>query len=88
MTGDHHGRGAGQATLLVRAADPILGTHRQVWTELADVTSPARYRRVLAWLAGAMEQVFLGDLFPGIIGFGRVHCVRYSLAVTGWHGFP
>jgi hypothetical protein len=25
---------------------------------------------VLAWLAGAMEQVFLGDLFPGIIGFG------------------
>jgi putative transposase len=36
----------------------------------------------------AMEQVFLGDLFPGIIGFGRVRCVRYSLAVTGWHGFP
>jgi hypothetical protein len=35
-----------------------------------------------------MEQVFLGDLFTGIIGFGRVHCVRYSLAVTGWHGFP
>ena len=41
-----------------------------------------------AWSAGAVEQVFLGDLFPGIIGFGRVHCVRYSLAVTGWHGFP
>ena len=31
MTGDHHGRGVGQATLLVRAADPILGTH---WTRL------------------------------------------------------
>ena len=30
-----------------------------------------------------MEQVFLSDLFPGIIGFGRVHHVRYSLAVTG-----
>jgi len=43
---------------------------------------------MLAWLVGAMEQVFLGDLFPGIIGFGRVRCVRYSLAVTGWHGFP
>jgi hypothetical protein len=28
MTGDHHGRGAGQATLLVRAADAILGTHK------------------------------------------------------------
>jgi hypothetical protein len=26
MTGDHHGRGAGRATLLVRAADAILGT--------------------------------------------------------------
>ena len=51
------------------------------------MTRPARYRRVLAWLVGAMEQVFLGDLFPGIIRFGRVRCVRYSLAVTGWHGF-
>jgi hypothetical protein len=28
-------------------------------------------RRAFAWLADAMEQVFLGDLFPGIIGFGR-----------------
>lgn len=28
MMGDHHGRSAGQATLLVRAADGILGTHR------------------------------------------------------------
>jgi len=28
MTGDHHGRDAGQATLLVRAVDGILGTHR------------------------------------------------------------
>jgi AcrR family transcriptional regulator len=27
MTGDHHGRGAGRATLLVRAVDGILGTH-------------------------------------------------------------
>jgi hypothetical protein len=27
MTGDHHGRGVGQATLLVRAVDAILGTH-------------------------------------------------------------
>ena len=28
MTGDHHGRTARRATLLVRAADEILGTHR------------------------------------------------------------
>jgi hypothetical protein len=27
MTGDHHGRGVGRATLLVRAVDAILGTH-------------------------------------------------------------
>jgi hypothetical protein len=29
MTGDHHGRTAGRATLLVTAADEILGTHNQ-----------------------------------------------------------
>jgi hypothetical protein len=28
MTDDHHGRTAGRATLLVRAVDEILGTHR------------------------------------------------------------
>jgi hypothetical protein len=28
MIGDHHGRRAGRATLLVRAVDDILGTHR------------------------------------------------------------
>jgi hypothetical protein len=27
MTGDHHGRTVGSATLLVRAMDGILGTH-------------------------------------------------------------
>jgi hypothetical protein len=29
MTGDHHGQTAGTATLLVRAVDGILGTHRR-----------------------------------------------------------
>ena len=53
-----------------------------------DVTSPPRCRRALAWLGSAMEQVFLGDLFTGIIGFGRVRCVRYSLAVTGVAWIP
>ena len=28
MTGDHHGRAAGRATLLVTPTDEILGTHR------------------------------------------------------------
>jgi hypothetical protein len=28
MIGDHHGRSTGRATLLVRAVDAILGTHR------------------------------------------------------------
>jgi len=28
MTGDHHGQTAGTATLLVRALDGLLGTHR------------------------------------------------------------
>ena len=28
MIGDHHGRTAGRATLLVRAVDEILGTHK------------------------------------------------------------
>jgi hypothetical protein len=28
MTGDHHGRAAGRATLLVRAMDMILSTHK------------------------------------------------------------
>jgi hypothetical protein len=29
MTGDHHGRTAGRATLLARALDEILGTHNR-----------------------------------------------------------
>jgi hypothetical protein len=29
MIGDHHGRTAGRATLLVRTVDGILGTYRQ-----------------------------------------------------------
>ena len=52
------------------------------------MTGPARCRRAFAWLADAIEEVFLSDLFPGIIGFGRVHCVRYSLAVTGVAWIP
>ena len=53
-------------------------------------TGPDQRRRCRPAPPGqrAMERVFLGDLFPGIIEFGRVNFVRYFLAVTGWHGFP
>jgi hypothetical protein len=61
---------------------------RQVRTELARRDQPGQVPASARPVRGAMEQVFLGDLFPGIIGLGRVHCVRYSLAVTEWHGFP
>jgi hypothetical protein len=30
MTGDHHGREAERATLLVRATEEILGTHKGI----------------------------------------------------------
>jgi hypothetical protein len=33
MIGDHHGRTAGSATLLVRAMDGILGTHSPAHAE-------------------------------------------------------
>jgi hypothetical protein len=52
MTGDHHGRGTGRATLLVRAVDAILGTHN---TDDHDalrltlvITAAHRPRRLLA----------------------------------------
>jgi hypothetical protein len=35
MIGDHHGRTAGRATLLLRAMDEILGTHRLASCALA-----------------------------------------------------
>jgi hypothetical protein len=53
MTDDHHGRTAGRATLLVRAADEILGTHRciaaVVWrASLPTVTGQEPSRRTAA----------------------------------------
>jgi hypothetical protein len=41
MIADHHARTAGRATLLARAADEILGTHRLVTTgELSGTLGP------------------------------------------------
>jgi hypothetical protein len=44
MIGDHHGRTAGRATVLVRAVDGILGTHRSRMTAPA-AASARRYTR-------------------------------------------
>jgi hypothetical protein len=38
MTGDHYGQTAGMATLLVRAVDGILGTHRSANSTTFQVT--------------------------------------------------
>jgi hypothetical protein len=54
MIGDHRGRSAGRATLLVRAVDAILGTHRHTGesspgpAELITALPPgmAAYRRI------------------------------------------
>jgi hypothetical protein len=49
MTGDHHGRTARGATLLVRAVDGILGTHKIAWNFAAStsrVTSTAQYHTI------------------------------------------
>jgi hypothetical protein len=43
MTGDHHGRTSEKATLLVRAADEILGTHRTSNDNSAAVRSPVSH---------------------------------------------
>ena len=51
----------------------------QVRRELARRDQPARVSASARLVSCAMEQLFLGDLFPGIIGFGRVHCVRYPV---------
>jgi hypothetical protein len=43
MTGDHHGQTAGMATLLARALDELLGTHRST-TALVGATNSTRRR--------------------------------------------
>jgi hypothetical protein len=42
MIGDHHGRTAGSATLLVRAMDGILGTHRLRSDRVMQLPAPPR----------------------------------------------
>jgi hypothetical protein len=47
MTSDHHGRTAGRATLLLRAMDEILGTHRMITCETASIPHLCGCRRAL-----------------------------------------
>jgi hypothetical protein len=47
------------------------------WSQPPGHPADARQPHAVAWLAGAMEQVFLRRSVPGIIGFGRARCVRY-----------
>ena len=60
MTGDHHGRGVGRATLLVRAVDGILGAHGLSLRKPARPDAPSRseprpprVRHVSGWPATA-----------------------------------
>jgi hypothetical protein len=48
MTGDHHGQTAGRTTLLARAMDEILGTHRSRTPGTASMAHTASVR--LPWL--------------------------------------
>jgi predicted acylesterase/phospholipase RssA len=58
MTGDDHGRRAGRATLLVRAVDAILGTHR------SNGLSQVRLQR--AALAGADTDLLVRPPVPAL----------------------
>jgi hypothetical protein len=57
MTDDHHGQAAGMASLLVRAVDEILGTHR------LDPLSAPRRTKALAALCDQLTAV--GACYPG-----------------------
>jgi NDP-hexose C3-ketoreductase / dTDP-4-oxo-2-deoxy-alpha-D-pentos-2-ene 2,3-reductase len=48
MIGDHHGRRASRATLLVRAVDDILGTHR-LQTDYIDLYQFHHVDRATPW---------------------------------------
>jgi DNA replication protein DnaC len=67
MIGDHHGRTAGRATLLVRAVDGILGTHTSPKLPAAQIRDLAALR----WLH-ARESVIL----YGPVGVGKNHVAQ------------
>ena len=62
MTGDHHGRTAGRATLLVTAVDGILGTHSICHRPRRDVTRPGHQHRRAETVFGVMGQRAVPEL--------------------------
>jgi hypothetical protein len=71
MIGDHHGRTAGRATLLVRAVDEILGTHTDQRIPQSSLTTAERQLshsgRVLA-----RHRVYRGEvLADGTVTHGK-----------------
>jgi hypothetical protein len=72
MTGEHHGQSAGRATLLVRAVDEILGTHR--WR------GPAPYLFVAMTPEGSED---LKEAARGLVYWGQVP-VHVTIGGTGF----
>jgi hypothetical protein len=95
MIGDHHGRAAGRATLLVRAMDGILGTHRldihrkQLTFDYLDTVTgevrrgqiaPADRAHLRAWLARFAGR---GDVAFAMEGCTGWRYVAGELAAAG-----
>ncbi len=62
MIGDHHGRRAGRATLLVRAVGDILGTHRSGRHCLGSGRAGPASRRMVPSPAGSARVILRGRL--------------------------
>ena len=79
---EREGKGHGELARVARQ----LGVHREAlrsWVKQV-IRRHGKFkdrltRRALAWSGGAIEQVFLGDLFPGIIGSGGFTASAISL---------
>ena len=60
MTGDHHGQGAGRATLLVRAVDAIVGTHTMTQPEIIaedEIQQPEEHERLACPTHGTISPI-------------------------------
>ena len=78
--GDHHGRSAGSATLLLRAVDGILGTHNQIITSKgATIASTVTY--LLPVVAIVLGVLVLGESITAIVLAGVV-LVLVGVALT------
>jgi uncharacterized protein (UPF0147 family) len=95
MTDDHHGRRAGRATLLVRAADEILGTHRTInlnWAELAagDPDAEVVTRDLVAAVVGSLpsprDRAVLTQRLGTLYGRRREDRVKFCSRVKFEHG--